>query len=115
MRWHIPKAQKCLIADRASMQMQIPSSTILKALHKCLRLYANKVPLLQALKTDDQPRQKELVVRMLESMNSESKVLKCICFRDEPTIHISGMLIDAIHEYGFGESSRNQRTLAIYF
>ena len=40
----------------ASMQLQIPHSTIYKVLHRNLQLYAYKVQLLQALNPEDKPQ-----------------------------------------------------------
>ena len=50
----------CTISPRksicgASTQLQISRSTILKVLHRNLRLYVYKVQLLQALKPEDKP------------------------------------------------------------
>ena len=40
----------------ASVQLQVPRSTIHKVLHKNLRLYVYKIQLLQELKPDDKPK-----------------------------------------------------------
>ena len=54
---------------RASTQLQIPRSTILKVLHRNLRLYAYKEHLLQALKPEDKPQQKEFAVTMPDRLD----------------------------------------------
>ena len=76
---------------RASTQLQIPRSTIHKVLHRNLRLYAYyKVQLLQPLKPEDMPRQKEFAVTMLDRLDSDPGFLKRVCFSDESTFHVSG-------------------------
>ena len=76
----------------ASTQLQIPRSTIHKVLHRNLRLYAYKAQLLQALKPEDKPRQKKFVVTMLDRLDLDPRFLKCVCFSDESTFHVSGLL-----------------------
>ena len=77
---------------RASTQLQIPRSTIHKVLHRKLRLYAYKVQLLQALKPEDKPRRKEFAVTMLDRLDSDPGFLKRVCFSDESTFHVSGLI-----------------------
>ena len=76
----------------ASTQLQIPRSTIHKVLHRNVRLYAHKVRLLQALKSEDKPRRKEFAVTMLDRLDSDPGLLKRICFSDESTFQVSGLL-----------------------
>ena len=77
---------------RASTQLQIPHSTIHKVLHRNLRLYAYKVQLLQALKPEDELRQTEFAVTVLDRLDSDPGFLKCVCFSDESTFHVSGLI-----------------------
>ena len=77
---------------RASIQLQNPRSTIHKVLHRNLRLYAYKVQLLQALKAEDKPRRKEFAVTMLGRLDSDPGFLKRVCFSDESTFHVSGLI-----------------------
>ena len=74
----------------ASTQLQIPRSTIQKALHRNMRLYAYKVQLLQA--PEDKSRRKEFAVTMLDRLNSDPGFLKSVCFSDESTFLVSGLL-----------------------
>ena len=76
----------------ASVQLQVPRSTIHKVLHKNLRLYAYKIQLLQELKPDDKPKRKEFAVNILEKMEEDGHFLNRICFSDEATFHVSGKL-----------------------
>ena len=76
----------------ASTQLQIPHSTIHKVLHRNLQFYAYKVQLLQALKPEDKPRRKEFAAMMLDRLDSDTGFLKRVCFSDESTFHVSGLL-----------------------
>ena len=76
----------------ASTQFQIPRSTIHKVLHRNLRLYAYKVQLLQALKSEDKLRRKEFAVTMPDRLDSDPGFLKRICFSDDSMFHVSGLL-----------------------
>ena len=76
----------------ASTQLQIPCSTIHKVLHRKLRLYAYKVQLLQPLKPEDKPRRKEFAVMMLDRLDSDPGFLKRVCFSEESTFCVSGLL-----------------------
>ena len=67
----------------ASTQLQITHSTIHKVLHKNLQFYAYKVQLLQALKPEDKPRQKEFAAMMLDRLDSDPGFVKHVCFSDE--------------------------------
>ena len=48
--------------------------------------------LLQAFKPEDKLRQKELAVTMLDRLNSNPGFLKRVCFSNELTFHVSGLL-----------------------
>ena len=48
--------------------------------------------LLQALKPGDKPRRKEFAVTMLDRLDPDPGFLKCVCFSDESTFHVSGLL-----------------------
>ena len=76
----------------ASMQLQIPGSTIHTVLYRNLRLYAYKVQLLQALQPEDKPRRKEFGVTMPDRLDSDPGFFKRVCFNDESTFHLSGLL-----------------------
>ena len=77
---------------QAFTQLQIPRSTIHKVLRRKLRLYAYKVHLLQALKPEDKQRRKEFAVTMLDRLDSDPGFLKRVCFGDESTFQVSGLL-----------------------
>ena len=47
---------------------------------------------LQALKTEDKPRRKEFAVTMLHRLDSDPGFLKRVCFSDESTFHVSGLI-----------------------
>ena len=91
--WYIPEALEPRKSIReASTKLQIPRSTIHKVLHRNLRLYAYKVQLLQALKPEDKPRRNKFALTMLNRLDSDPGFLKCVCFSDESTFHVSGLL-----------------------
>ena len=48
--------------------------------------------LLQALKPEDKPRRKKFAVTMLHRLDSDSGFLKRVCFSDESTFHVSGLI-----------------------
>ena len=48
--------------------------------------------LLRALKTEDKPRRKEFAVTMLRRLDSDPGFLKRVCFSDESTFHVSGLI-----------------------
>ena len=48
--------------------------------------------LLQALKPEDKPRQKKFAVTMLDRLDSDPGFLKHVCFSDESTFHVFGLL-----------------------
>ena len=52
----------------------------------------SKVQLLQALKPEDKPRRKEFAVTMLHRLDSVPEFLKRVCFSDESTFHVSGLI-----------------------
>ena len=73
----------------AGRQLELPRSTVHKVLHKNLRLYAY---MLQALQSNDMPRQKEFAVNMLQRISENEAFVKRVCFSDEATFHVSGKL-----------------------
>ena len=48
--------------------------------------------LLQALKPEDKPRRKEFAVTMRHRLDSDPGFLKRVCFNDESTLHVSGLI-----------------------
>ena len=60
----------------AARQLELLRSTVHKALHKNLRLYAYKVQMLQALQPNDMPRRKEFAVKMLQRIFEDEAFLK---------------------------------------
>lgn len=75
---------------RASLQLDIPRSSVHKVLHKCLHLHAYKVQIVQALLPNDLPRRAEFAIEILDRIDGNNDYLKRICFSDEATFHISG-------------------------
>ena len=47
---------------------------------------------LQALKPEDKPRRKDFAVTMLYRLDSDPGFLKRVCFSDESTFHVSGLI-----------------------
>ena len=48
--------------------------------------------LLLALKPEDKPRRKKFAVTMLHRLDSDPGFLKRVCFSDESTFHVSGLI-----------------------
>ena len=76
----------------AARELELPSTTVLKVLHKRLRLYACKVQMLQRLQPNDKPKRKEFADNMLQRISEDEAFLKRIFFSDEATFHVSGKL-----------------------
>ena len=64
--------------------------------------------LLQALKPQDKPRRKECAVTMLHRLDSDPEFLKRVCFRDESTFHVSGLINR--HKFGIWGSQNLHET-----
>jgi hypothetical protein len=74
----------------ASLQLQIPRSTVQDVLHKRLRLRAYKIQLIHALKPSDQVARTDVAGVMLEITDASPDFLRQVCFSDEATFHVSG-------------------------
>ena len=74
----------------AARKLELPPTTVLKVLHKKLRLYAYKVQMLQRLQPSDKPKRKEFADNMLRRISEDEEFLMRICFSDEATFHVSG-------------------------
>ena len=48
--------------------------------------------LLQALKPEDKSRRKDFAVTMLHKLDSDPGFLKSVCFSDESTFYVSGLI-----------------------
>ena len=46
----------------------------------------------QALKPEDKPRRKKFAITMLHRVDSDPGFLKRVCFSDESTFHVSGLI-----------------------
>jgi len=77
---------------RASNELRVPQSTVLKILHKQLKLYAYKVQIVQSLQPVDGPRRASFATEILRRIDEDNDYLKRICFSDEATFHTSGVV-----------------------
>lgn len=77
---------------QASRELQIPQASVVKILHKRLRLHAYKVQIVQALQPNDLPRRAEFATEILNRIDGDNDYLNRICFTDESTFHVSGMV-----------------------
>jgi hypothetical protein len=77
---------------RASLELNIPRSTVHKVLHKRLRLYAYKVQILQALEPNDRPQRQQFAIEMLDRIGQNPNYLSKVIFSDEATFHTRGMV-----------------------
>ena len=59
--------------------------------HKRLKLYANKVQILEELKPNDGPKRKTFALEMLSRIEDED-FLKKVMFTDEACFHVSGKI-----------------------
>lgn len=74
----------------ASRQLQLPTTTVHRVLHKRLKLHAYKVQLLHALQPDDRPKRKSFAVDILSRIDDDPDFLKKVMFTDEACFHVSG-------------------------
>jgi len=77
---------------RASNELRVPQSTIVKILHKPLKLYACKVQIVQSLQQDDGPRRSSFATEILRRIDEDNDYLMRVCFSDEATFHDSGVV-----------------------
>ena len=90
--WHIPEDLESPFAGLLhSYRSHAPLFTKFCIETATLYIYC-KVQLLQALKPEDKTRRKEFAVTMLDRLESDSGFLKRVCFSDESTFHVSGLL-----------------------
>ncbi|GBM55079.1 hypothetical protein AVEN_145140-1 [Araneus ventricosus] len=77
---------------QASCELQIPHTSLVRILHKRLRLHAYEVQIVQDLEANDCPRRAEFAIEILNRIDVENDFLNRICFSDESTFHVSGMV-----------------------
>ena len=70
----------------------MPQSTVVKILHKWLKLYAYKVQIVQSLQPGDGPRQVCFDTEILRRIDEDNDYLKRVYFSDEATFHTSGVV-----------------------
>jgi len=76
----------------ASNELRVPQSTVVKILHKRLKLYAYKVQIVQSLQPDDGPRRASFATEIMHRIDEDNDYLKRVCFSDEATFHTSGVV-----------------------
>jgi hypothetical protein len=76
----------------ASLQLQIPHSTVHDVLHKTFRLRAYKIKTIHALKPSDQVARTNFAVNMLKLVDASPDFLRQMCFSDEATFHVNGVV-----------------------
>lgn len=75
---------------RASVQLNIPPTTVHTVLHKRLRLRAYKLQLHQMITPNDRLERKRFAETMLDKVDDDDSFLTRVCFSDEATFHVSG-------------------------
>jgi hypothetical protein len=76
----------------ASLQLQIPHSTVQDELHKRPHLKLYKIQMTHALKPSDQVARTNYAVDMLERIDMSPDLLRQGCFSGEVTFHVSGVV-----------------------
>ena len=76
---------------RASIELQIPKSTIHKVMHKRLHLYAYKIQLRHQIKPNDRPLRANFASEMLLRIENDNSYLDNIVFSDEATFHFPNL------------------------
>lgn len=74
--------------------MQIPRSTIHDVLHKCLRLCAYTMQLMQQIKLADHQKCMNFATHVLGQTEEHNIYINHILFTDKDTFHISGAVDD---------------------
>ena len=74
----------------ASLQLQIPRSTVDNVVHKRLRLRAYKIQITQKIKHNGKHKRLTFAASVLDKIDENNLYLDHICFSDESTFHISG-------------------------
>jgi hypothetical protein len=75
----------------ASLQLQIPCSTVHNVPHKRLCLRAYKIQMIPALRPSDQVARANFAVDMAERIDTSPDFLLQVCFSGEATFHVSGV------------------------
>ncbi|KAJ4448468.1 hypothetical protein ANN_10484 [Periplaneta americana] len=75
---------------QASVQLNIPPTTVHTVLHKRLRLRAYKLQLHQMITPNDKLERKRFAETMLDKVDDDDTFLTRVCFSDEATFHVSG-------------------------
>ena len=70
---------------RPSNELRVPQSTVVKILHKRLKLYEYEVQTVQSLQPDDGPRRAAFATEILRRIDEDNDYLKRVCFSDEAT------------------------------
>ena len=55
-------------------EVELPLTTVRKILHKRLRLYANKVHMLQRIQINGKPKRKEFAENMLQRISEDEEL-----------------------------------------
>ncbi|KAJ4432019.1 hypothetical protein ANN_20633 [Periplaneta americana] len=72
---------------QASVQLNIPPTTVHTVLHKRLRLRAYKLQLQQMITPNDKLERKRFAETMLDKVDDDDTFLTRVCFSDEATFH----------------------------
>ena len=75
---------------RTSRQLGLPTTTVLRILHKRLKIYSYKVQILQELKPIDGPKRNMFALEMLNRIEDGEDYLKKVMLTDEACFHVSG-------------------------
>jgi hypothetical protein len=76
----------------ASLQLEIPCSTVRDVLHKRLHLRTFKIQMIHALKLSDQLACTNFTVGVLERIDVSPDFLHQVCFSDEVAFHVNGVV-----------------------
>ena len=76
----------------ATQQLPIGKSTVQRIVRKKLKLYPYKIKLVHALREEDYARREEFARTMLDHVTIDRHFLESICFTDECTVHVSGLV-----------------------
>jgi hypothetical protein len=87
----------CKSFHAASLQLQIPCSTVHNVLHKRFCTRAHKIQMIHAWKPNDQVARTNFAVDKLERLNASANFLHQVCFSDKMMSHVNGV----VNRYNF--------------
>lgn len=88
--WEAFMRNPSTLTCRASLQLGISRTTVMRILHKRLKLHPYKVQLLHELKPNDKPKHFDFAMHILNKIDEDNSYLENVIISNEATFHVSG-------------------------